>query len=419
MSQRGRGVWAGSRGRGRGSSSGIGRGRGPSGGGGGGGGGRGGRGGKGGQYPNRSLVTRIVKSEHVLKRVGQVFGRGKGKGKGKGDMRPSDGICHEFSKNGVCPRGNSCRFTHARRVSSAVETVQEDSLARHFEAVKAHSSSITAIMMTTEGIYTASTDKSLKRWKPVKKADGRFELQSDLMVPLDDSCYCLLYNSGWIFCGLWDGSIRAFSEEGQNQTLKGHSKKVTALIVHESVLISGSHDQDVRLWQADPQTKAFNHTHTVKDASGTINKLRVLGGNLFIGGSSGVALCSLADLRVTKVIPPLRFVADFLEFQGFLIVSYADGSIRVFDAEGNTKSEMAPFAGPIVSMAGLESGPRVICGHSRGQVSSITLPDFQFKLQFQAFDGGRVESMMCAGHDGIFLLGHVNGSLQLWQRLAS
>merc|ERR1712129_154534 len=43
-------------------------------------------------------------------------------------------------------------------------------------------------------------------------------------------------------------------------------------------------------------------------------------------------------------------------------------------------------AGPLVSIAGLESGPRVLCGHANGKVSTLTLPDFTFKFDFQALD---------------------------------
>merc|ERR1712107_199533 len=86
---------------------------------------------------------------------------------------------------------------------------------------------------------------------------------------------------------------------------------------------------------------------------------------------------------------------------------------------GTMKSEMKTLeCGPILCLAGLESGPRVLCGHAHGQVSSIILPDFLLKTDFQALQGShKVESLMCAGHDGIFLVGGQDGSLQLWQRV--
>ena len=109
------------------------------------------------------------------------------------------------------------------------------------------------------------------------------------------------------------------------------------------------------------------------------------------------------------------------------------------------------------SKAGLESGPRVLCGHAKGQVSSISLPNFVLKKYWHALErckAGRklhvgcagalvllsvargvegtgergkhvvcflflplqVQTLCCAGHDGIYVLGAENGTLQLWQR---
>jgi len=230
--------------------------------------------------------------------------------------------------------------------------------------------------------------------------------------------YCA---AGWIFCGLWDGCVKAFSQEGGDYLLRGHTKRVTAIIQHQGVLISGSVDKEVRLWQMDPGTKAFNCTHTLSESMpGPINCLHVLGDNLWVGGMSGIAMCSLTSLKVTKLLPPTKSVASFLEFQGHVIAAYMDGGLRIFDAEGAQKSEINTLpAGPILRIAGLESGPRVVCGHSHGQVSTITLPGFEFKCQFQAYMDTSIESVMCAGHDGIFLLGSKHGSLQLWQRMGT
>jgi WD40 repeat protein len=327
---------------------------------------------------------------------------GKSKGKGKGKFKGKD---------------DNVVVVHAK----AVDRVQEaqENLGRHCEVRGAHNANINAIIMTSQGVYSASQDKSLKRWKPVKGADGRFELQAEITIPLPESCHSLLFSEGWLFCGLFDGSVKAFSQDGTDATMAGHRRRVTALLVHQGILISGSADREVRLWQMDAATKKFNCTHTVSESMpGAITKLVVLGGNLFVGGISGLAMCSLTSLAVTKLLPPTKAVADILEFQGHAIVAYQEGGLRVFDAEGTLKSEMKPLAaGPIQAIAGLESGPRVLVGHSRGQVSTIVLPSFDFSTQFQAVEGRKIESLMCAGHDGIFMLGTQDGTLQLWQRL--
>ncbi|CAK9036276.1 unnamed protein product [Durusdinium trenchii] len=287
-----------------------------------------------------------------------------------------------------------------------VVRVDADAIGRHCEVRGAHGSSIQAMVMTEQGIYTASQDKNLKRWKPKLSSTGVFELEAELTVPLPDSGHSLLFSGGWLFCGLWDGQVQAFAQDGSVSVLKGHSKRVTTLAVHQGVLMSGSADKEVRLWQMDPAAKTFNCTHAIEESlPGPISKIHVLGNHLFVGGLYGLAMLDLATLKVTKLLPPTKAVTDLLEFQGHIIVAYSEGMIKIFDAEGNQKSEKSLDAGPILRLAGLESGPRVLCGHARGQVSTITLPSFEFKTAFQALPGQKIDSLLCAGHDGIFLIG--------------
>ncbi|CAE7192866.1 ZFWD3 [Symbiodinium natans] len=272
--------------------------------------------------------------------------------------------------------------------------------------------------MTEQGIYTASHDKTVKRWKPKLSPPSKYDLEPELEVKLKDSATALLFSGGWLFVGLWDGQVQAFAQSGEELLLTGHRKRVTTLVVHQGVLMSGSYDGEVRLWQMDPATKQFKCTHTLEESlPGSISKIHVLGNYLFVGGQYGLALLDLTSLKVAKLLPPTKAVADMLEFQGHVIVAYSEGQLRIFDAEGTLKSETSLDAGPILKLAGLESGPRVVCGHARGQVSLITLPSFEFKAEFQALQGQKVDSLLCAGHDGIFLIGSQDGGLQLWQRV--
>jgi len=372
----------------------------------------------------------MLKSKHTpLDRGPRGRGKGKGKGKGEGNLyRPpalrrddsSGGVCYTFGRTGSCPKGDRCAFLHVRVDTDKTDRVPQEGLGRHTEVI-AHSAQITAIAMTEEGIYTVSQDKSLKRWKPERAdANGPYQLKAELTVELGCACFCLLCNGGWLFCGLWDGSIKAFSKDGANTVLKGHTKRVTALLIHANVLISGGADREVRLWQFNESNKTFACSHTLKESMpGPISCMRVLGEHLFIGGLSGVAMCNLTSLAVTKLLPPMKSVSQFLEFMGCVIVAYAEGALRIFDAEGTMKSEMKTMAaGPIVSIGGLESGPMLLCGHAHGQVSTISLPGFEFRTQFQAIVNDSIESLFCPGDSGLFLLGSKHGALQLWQRIA-
>lgn len=303
------------------------------------------------------------------------------------------------------------------KAHEVVDQVREDGYARHHDVPKAHCDAIMAIVMADGAIYTASRDKKLKRWRAVKNLN-RFELHSDLELSLGETCYCLLSAGDWLICGLGDGNLRAYHKTGQDVTLSGHTKRVLCLLTHQHVLLSAGMDGTVRCWQMNEQAQTFVCTHTISEGvSGNVTCMAVLNDHLWVGGTSGIALVELASLMVTHQVPPKKFVAGFLQFDGHMIAAYSDGALSIFDAAGNQKHTQPPLAaGPVMCVAGLESGPRVLVGHAKGQVSSITLPMFKLKTYWQTFERCKARSVCCAGQDGMFLLGSENGGLQLWQR---
>lgn len=305
-------------------------------------------------------------------------------------------------------------------IGRPVEEVREDGFLRHQEIPRAHADAIMAIVMAEDAIYTASRDKLLKRWKVGRSPmTNRFELVPETEVPLGDLCWSMVMAGEWIFCGLGDGTIKGYSKTGNQAILKAHSKRASCLKVHHHVLMSGSSDGSVRLWQADASGLNFACTNTITEGiSSGITCLAVLAEHLWVGGTSGVAVVELASLRVVSQIQPKKFVAGFQEFQGHMIVAYADGQVCIFDQGGVKKHDQPPLeVGPILSVGGLECGPRFLCGHAKGQVSSIQLPNFTHRTSWQALERAKVQSMCCAaGQDGIFLLGAENGNLQVWQR---
>eukprot|EP00931_Biecheleriopsis_adriatica_P118602 TRINITY_DN93964_c0_g1_i1.p1 TRINITY_DN93964_c0_g1~~TRINITY_DN93964_c0_g1_i1.p1 ORF type:complete len:386 (+),score=95.00 TRINITY_DN93964_c0_g1_i1:28-1185(+) len=369
--------------------------------GGGGGGGRGGRGGRGrgqdGRQPEGfpggpGIIRRVEKERFEKPKRGGRGGKAGGKGKRGGGAGPLP--------------------------ADVVTEVREDGMFRHSEIVRAHKDAVMSVVMAADCIYTASRDRSLKRWKVGKNAEGKFELQPELEVPLGEVCWCLISAGEWLFCGLGDGTIKGFMKSGQETTLKEHTKRVACLLTHEHVLMSGGSDGAVRFWQSCPEPPGFKCTHTVTEGiSGAVTAMAVLGDKLWVGGSAGVAVVELGTLKAAGHLEPKKFVAGMLQFEGHMIVVYADGSMCIFDANGAQKLNQAALpAGPVLCIAGLESGPRVLCGHSKGQVSSITLPMFTLKKHWQVLERCKVQTLCCAGHDGIYVLGAENGNLQLWQR---
>ncbi|CAK9064701.1 unnamed protein product [Durusdinium trenchii] len=368
-------------------------------------------------------------------------GRGnQGRGRGRGDPQQGPGVVRKKSykpkgpaRNKTSPPTRSAARRNAEKrsgrrdprdprgaaVPNSVQTeVREDGMFRHSEITGAHKDAVMSVVMAADCIYTASRDKTLKRWKVNVGASGKFELQPELEVPLGEVCWCLISAGDWLFCGLGDGNIKGFMKSGQQTVLSGHQKRVSCLMTHQHVLLSGASDGAVRCWQMNPHTTTFECTHGISEGiSGSVTALAVLGEGLWVGGSSGLALVELATLKVVKQLNPRKFVAGLLQFEGHMIVVYADGSICIFDGLGGLKHQQPALpAGPVLCIAGLESGPRVLCGHAKGQVSSITLPNFVLKKHWQALERCKVQTLCCAGHDGIYVLGAENGSLQLWQR---
>lgn len=341
-------------------------------------------------------VSRIVRAPTHQKQ--------KNKGRGRG------------GKGGVFVRDTGQPVWSGRVVTEA----RDDGLIRHCEVHKAHNDAIMAIVMAEDAVYSAARDKLLKKWTPVKSGN-KWELKLDKEISLPDTCWSMIYYGIWLFCGLGDGRIRAFSKDGRDVTLDGHKSRCAALLIHEQVLLSGGSDGTVKCWQAAPESPAaFTCTHSINTGiPDAVTTMSVLNGALWVAGSSGVTLVDLQNLRPGKDLNPRKFAIGLLQFLGHMIVAYADGSLIVFNSMGEeTRVEPPMRAGPIMCLAGLEVGPRLLIGHSKGQMSSVVLqPDFGLKLHWQAFEKAKVQCLTCPGSDGLFLVGAENGTIQLWQRV--
>eukprot|EP00913_Durusdinium_trenchii_P003040 g2810.t2 len=231
--------------------------------------------------------------------------------------------------------------------------VREDGMFRHSEITGAHKDAVMSVVMAADCIYTASRDKTLKRWKVNVGASGKFELQPELEVPLGEVCWCLISAGDWLFCGLGDGNIKGFMKSGQQTVLSGHQKRVSCLMTHQHVLFR-------RFDATTSWDFGSEGTHGISEGiSGSVTALAVLGEGLWVGGSSGLALVELATLKVVKQLNPRKFVAGLLQFEGHMIVVYADGSICIFDGLGGLKHQQPALpAGPVLCIA-----PRQRLGH--------------------------------------------------------
>jgi len=277
------------------------------------------------------------------------------------------------------------------------------------------------IVVADDAVYTASRDRSLKRWKPT--LDGqRWLLKAEVEIPLGEQCWSLAFVEQWLFCGLGDGRIQGFSKSGEKAELStgGHAKRVTCILQHQHVLLSGGHDASVRCWQASPgASQPFGCTHTIQEGMpGAVQCMAVLKDHLWVGTSNGIGIVELSSLRVIQSLAPKKYCIAMLVYEGCMIVLYSDGMVIIFDAQGAEKLNTPPTpAGPATALVGIASGPRVLIGHARGQVTAVGLPMFNAIKTWQTFDKCKVQSICGApGTDGIFIIGGENGNLQLWKR---
>ncbi|CAK0857497.1 unnamed protein product, partial [Prorocentrum cordatum] len=222
-------------------------------------------------------------------------GRGRGRGGAKG---PAKGK----GKSGAPDSGRARRAAQstgedADGALAVAEEVPLDGFRRHHWVRSAHDGAVTAVCVTQDGVYTASQDGGLKRWKPRQAASGRFELQPELQVPLGGPCWCMLHEGDWLFCGLESGRVRAFSRQGVDLTIEQRAEGVSSMLVHQDVLLTGSASGGVGCWKYSPEAGTFANVHAVADvASSQVRCLAVMSGRLWVGCSGGVTTAGALKL---------------------------------------------------------------------------------------------------------------------------
>eukprot|EP00397_Hematodinium_sp_SG-2012_P029636 GEMP01031328.1.p1 GENE.GEMP01031328.1~~GEMP01031328.1.p1 ORF type:complete len:381 (+),score=76.26 GEMP01031328.1:133-1275(+) len=306
----------------------------------------------------------------------------------------------------------------ARHITSVTE-VKADNMKRIQLIKKAHKCSISQIACANGEIYTCSQDGYLKTWVS-KKELGPIALEQKFQQDLGGACWCLLVAGDTIFCGLTDGSIKMFSNGGSS-ALEGHDKRVTAIVAHEGIIISGSIDSSVKMWQLINGT--FACVQTIQMAA-EVRQLLVTttpdAKVLWVGTSTGLFGLDLLNLQ----LPPVRVVKEctmvvtcLMEYANHVLVGYKDGSLKCFDKKGATKHEMTayPDCKHMSAFSVVSEGNRLICGFNDGRLSSISLPTFERRARWDAFDHVTTSCVRTCGADGYYLVGSQSGDLQLWQ----
>lgn len=127
---------------------------------------------------------------------------------------------------------------------------------RCLESVKAHDDAINAVAVSAEGVvYTGSADRRIRVWaKPF--SENRHALVASLEKHKSAVNALALNDDGSVlFSGACDRSILVWEREDSANhmavtgALRGHDKAILSLVNVSDILLSGSSDCTVRIWQ--------------------------------------------------------------------------------------------------------------------------------------------------------------------------
>jgi len=291
-----------------------------------------------------------------------------------------------------------------------------------------HNDAVNCMLMADNKIYSGGRDEQLFVWKADRAANGDVQLVQDCPpIHLGASITSMFYepSSKWLFCGLWNGEIRGFCKEPmREERLHGHRRSVTCLQVHSSVLISGSNEGTVMLWTF--QGGSFQcHGQPLTNPSGPVTSLRVLNDALWVGGYQGITCFDLGTLQARGTITSQHHVTGLLEFQTFMIATFRNGEVNIYDPSGSQIFNRPPM-GEHTSNTAVEvmmhpstQKPMLLCGQVQGYVTAYDLPEFRPRGSFCCKDRSDVKAIVDAKSSGMFLTAGLHGDIIVWQWGAS
>lgn len=288
-----------------------------------------------------------------------------------------------------------------------------------------HESGIFAATVMGERVCTAGQDGRLLVWAGSTSRHGTLALAQDNQVEFPAAVTSVLFHaeSKWLFCGMINGLIRAFRQDPPAEsTMQGHNGAVTSMLVHQAILLSGSHDGTVRAWQFDAASAAFHCVATIQSPLGKVFRLLLPNAeSLWVGAEQGISCVSLQTMQaVGSIASPFR-VVGLLAYQGSVIAAFANGALKVFDTAGNVQFNQEPLGehGTNTSIAIMRipyaNKDVLLCGQELGYVTVYDIPDFKPRGSFTTGWDGEVMAIVDMMADGIFVTCGMEGDIVIWQ----
>jgi len=230
--------------------------------------------------------------------------------------------------------------------------------------------------------------------------------------------------SGWLFCGLANGQIRAYRPEVQAEAvLEGHTAAATALQVHEAVLISGAADGTIRLWRCYDGGR-FECQATLHNAAGPVSTLLVqLPESLWVGGLHGINFLRLSTMQSAGVIASTERVVALLPIETHVLAAYANGMVKAFSAAGleTFSYETANGQNSATTTVALIHHPStgqvtLFCGQQLGVVMMYdVLPSFKARGAICTGYSGDVSTIVDIRQGGLFATCGLTGDVVMWR----
>ncbi|MBW3597416.1 MAG: WD40 repeat domain-containing protein, partial [Planctomycetes bacterium] len=255
-------------------------------------------------------------------------------------------------------------------------------------------------------LITGGADKTARLWD---LSDAKFPLAARFDSPAEIAAVAVNDDGSQVFTGGADNVIRRWTAAGEESpAITGHTAAVNALAVRGELLVSGSQDGAVRVWNAETGAALRTISHGAPviavaispDGSKIASASRDNSVKLW-SAADGAALASLTGH--TAPAARLRFRADGAQ----LLTTSTDG-LRLFDAAGQLRERLA-ITEPAPIGAGF-SNDRLISADADGSLR-------RFKpavKQLIAGHEGAVHSVAAFADGRAIISGGADKTMRLW-----
>jgi mitogen-activated protein kinase organizer 1 len=199
-----------------------------------------------------------------------------------------------------------------------------------------HKSAVYCVKFASNGehIMSGSQDKTIKLWNPYK---GLLIKSYDSIHSHDVLDICISQdNTKFSSVGIDKQVFYTDSITGKiERRFYGHTDRINSIAFnkHESVLVSGSYDCSVRIWDLKSQSR--EPIQILQNAKDSISKILVLNDKIVsasVDGNMRVYDIRMATLQCDNFDQPINGL-DVSPDEKYYVVSTLDGDIRLYEYE--------------------------------------------------------------------------------------